>query len=114
MAAALAARAGRRPEPSGATRTDVLKPVFHGAAQHRDETWPGVRLYLGERRHRSTRPMTKGPGMRRVVLQMGVTLDGFVHGAKGYKDWGLPPEDDEVVAWKVASLHVYRPSEANR
>jgi hypothetical protein len=45
---------------------------------------------------------------------MGVTLDGFVHGAKGYEDWGLPPEDDEVVAWKVASLHVYRPSEANR
>jgi hypothetical protein len=35
---------------------------------------------------------------------MGVTLDGFVHGAKGYEDWRLPPEDDEVVAWKVASL----------
>jgi dihydrofolate reductase len=42
--------------------------------------------------------------MRPVVLQMGVTLDGFVHGATGYEDWGLPPEDDEVVAWKVASL----------
>ena len=42
--------------------------------------------------------------MRPVVLQMGVTLDGFVHGARGYQDWGLPPEDDEVVAWKVASL----------
>jgi dihydrofolate reductase len=42
--------------------------------------------------------------MRPVVLQMGVTLDGFVHGAKGYEDWGLPPEDDEVVAWKAASL----------
>src|SRR2546430_1943419 len=42
--------------------------------------------------------------MRPVVLQMGVTLDGFVHGAKGYEDWGLPPEEDEVVAWKVASL----------
>lgn len=42
--------------------------------------------------------------MRPVVLQMGVTLDGFVHGAKGYEDWGLPPEDEEVVAWKVASL----------
>jgi dihydrofolate reductase len=39
-----------------------------------------------------------------VALQMGVTLDGFVHGAKGYEDWGLPAEDDEVVAWKVASL----------
>ena len=33
--------------------------------------------------------MTKGPAMRPVVLQMGVTLDGFVHGAKGYEDWGL-------------------------
>jgi dihydrofolate reductase len=42
--------------------------------------------------------------MRPVVLQMGVTLDGFVHGAKGYEDWRLPPEDDEVVAWKAASL----------
>ena len=42
--------------------------------------------------------------MRPVVLQMGVTLDGYVHGAKGYEHWGLPPEDDEVVAWKVASL----------
>jgi dihydrofolate reductase len=31
------------------------------------------------------------------------TLDGFVHSAKGYEDWGLQPED-EVVAWKVASL----------
>src|SRR6059058_4711962 len=48
--------------------------------------------------------MTKGRVMRPVVLQMGVTLDGFVHGAKGYEEWGLPPEDDEVVAWKVASL----------
>src|SRR3989442_6927882 len=64
----------------------------------------GVRLYLGKRRDRSARSMTKGPGMRPVVLQMGVTIDGFVHGAKGYEDWGLPPEDDEVVAWKVASL----------
>ncbi len=41
--------------------------------------------------------------MRQVVLQMGVTLDGFVHGAQGYEDWGLPPEDDEVVAWKVVA-----------
>jgi dihydrofolate reductase len=42
--------------------------------------------------------------MRPVVVQMGVTLDGFLHGAKGYEDWGLPPEEDDVVAWKVASL----------
>jgi dihydrofolate reductase len=42
--------------------------------------------------------------MRKVVLQMGITLDGFVHGAKGYEDWGLPPEEDELVSWKVVSL----------
>lgn len=35
---------------------------------------------------------------------MGVTLDGFVHGAQGYENWGLPPEDNELVAWKAASL----------
>jgi len=35
---------------------------------------------------------------------MGLTLDGYVHGDKGYEDWGLPPEEDDVVAWKVASL----------
>ena len=42
--------------------------------------------------------------MRPVVLQMGVTLDGFVHGAKGYEDWGLPAEEDDVVDWKATSL----------
>ena len=42
--------------------------------------------------------------MRPVVVQMGVTLDGFVHGARGYGDWGLPPEEEDVVAWKVSSL----------
>jgi dihydrofolate reductase len=42
--------------------------------------------------------------MRPVVLQMGVTVDGFVHGAAGYEDWGLPPEDEGIVAWKVKSL----------
>ena len=31
--------------------------------------------------------MKKGCVMRPVVLPMGVTLDGFVHGAKGYEDW---------------------------
>jgi dihydrofolate reductase len=42
--------------------------------------------------------------MRRVVLQMGVTLDGYVAGLGGEGDWGLPPEDPNVRAWKVASL----------
>ena len=42
--------------------------------------------------------------MRRVVLQMGVTLDGYVSGSDGEGDWGLPPEHPDVRAWKVASL----------
>ena len=32
---------------------------------------------------------------------MGVTLDGYVAGPG---DWGLPAEDPDVRAWKVASL----------
>jgi dihydrofolate reductase len=42
--------------------------------------------------------------MRPVVLQMGVTLDGYVAGPGGEGDWGLPPEHPDVQAWKVASL----------
>jgi dihydrofolate reductase len=42
--------------------------------------------------------------MRRVVLQMGVTLDGYVAAAAGDGGWGLPAEHPEVRAWKVASL----------
>jgi dihydrofolate reductase len=42
--------------------------------------------------------------MRRVVLQMGVTLDGYVAGPGDEGDWGLPPEHPDVRAWKVASL----------
>src|SRR5580704_5934463 len=42
--------------------------------------------------------------MRRVVLQMGVTLDGYVAGPGGAGDWGLPAEHPDVRAWKVASL----------
>ena len=39
--------------------------------------------------------------MRAVVLQMGVTLDGFVHGAKGRFPSGT-------------TIHTYRPHEGNR
>jgi dihydrofolate reductase len=39
--------------------------------------------------------------MRPLVLQMGVTLDGYVSGPG---DWGLPPEHQDVETWKVASL----------
>src|SRR6202046_2538704 len=42
--------------------------------------------------------------MRRVVSQMGVTLDGYVAGPGGEGDWGLPAEHPDVRAWKVASL----------
>jgi dihydrofolate reductase len=42
--------------------------------------------------------------MRHVVLQMGVTLDGYVAGPGGRLDWGLPAEHPQVRAWKVASL----------
>jgi dihydrofolate reductase len=42
--------------------------------------------------------------MRRVVLQMGVTVDGYVAGPGGELDWGLPAEHPDVRAWKVASL----------
>jgi dihydrofolate reductase len=46
----------------------------------------------------------KGRMMRTLVLQMGVTLDGYVAGPGGEGDWGLPPEHPDVRAWKVASL----------
>src|ERR1700726_2871853 len=46
----------------------------------------------------------QGGRMRRVVLQMGVTLDGYVAGTGGEGDWGLPAEHPDVRAWKVASL----------
>lgn len=48
--------------------------------------------------------MSEDAPVRPVVLQIGTTLDGFLHGAAGYEHWGLPPEEDEVVAWKAASL----------
>jgi hypothetical protein len=40
-------------------------------------------------RHAVVETSRKDPHMRPVVLQMGITLDGFVHGAKGFVDWGL-------------------------
>jgi dihydrofolate reductase len=42
--------------------------------------------------------------MRPLVLQMGVTLDGYVAGPGGEGDWRLPPEHPDVHAWKIASL----------
>jgi dihydrofolate reductase len=42
--------------------------------------------------------------MRRVVLQMSVSLDGYVAGPDGDLDWGLAAEHPDVHAWKVAAL----------
>src|SRR5579859_2811294 len=41
--------------------------------------------------------------MTRVVLQMGVTLDGYVAGQSGEAN-ALQPEHPDIRAWKVASL----------
>lgn len=42
--------------------------------------------------------------MRQVVLQMGVTVDGYVAGAGDEGDWGLSAERADVRVWKMASL----------
>src|SRR6266700_4649312 len=57
-------------------------------------------------RRPQTEASSSGEGdlMRRVVLQMGVSLDGFVAGPGGELDWGLPPEDQDVTAWKADSV----------
>src|SRR5690349_3608779 len=57
----------------------------------------------GRPRGWSGRPGTAREGglMRQLVLQMGVTLDGYVSGPG---DCGLPAEHQDVEAWKVASL----------
>jgi dihydrofolate reductase len=43
--------------------------------------------------------------MRDVVLQMAVSVDGFVGRSDGLYDWGLLPEDNAVTEWKLAALH---------
>jgi len=42
--------------------------------------------------------------MRQVVLQMAVSLDGFVARHDGAGDWGVAAEHPDVTAWKIASL----------
>lgn len=42
--------------------------------------------------------------MRQLVLQMGVTVDGYVAGTGAEGDWGLPAEHPDTKAWKVAAL----------
>src|SRR5215470_13980941 len=65
----------------------------------------GDEFQAGQRLHRSDTGNTQeGVLMRQVVLQMGVTLDGYVAGPGGEGDWGLPDEHPDVRAWKLASL----------
>ena len=42
--------------------------------------------------------------MRRLVLKMSVTLDGFVCGPNGELDWLFQSADERLTAWTVASL----------
>jgi dihydrofolate reductase len=42
--------------------------------------------------------------MRRLVLKMSVTLDGFVCGPNGELDWLFRSSDERLAAWTVASL----------
>jgi dihydrofolate reductase len=43
-------------------------------------------------------------GMRRVVLQMSVSVDGFVAGPQGGLGGSLP-EGDDLIAWKLEQLY---------
>jgi dihydrofolate reductase len=51
--------------------------------------------------HKDTRT---GGLMRRLVLQTGVSIDGFVAGPDGSHDWGYGREDDATKKWKLESL----------
>jgi hypothetical protein len=42
--------------------------------------------------------------MRRVVLKMHSSLDGFVLGPNDDLDWAFATFDDDMAAWEVAHL----------
>ena len=42
--------------------------------------------------------------MRELVLQMGVSVDGYVATVDGAHDWGYHGEDPAMTEWKLASL----------
>ena len=42
--------------------------------------------------------------MRRLVLQIGLSIDGFVAARDGAHDWGYGREDDAAKQWKLDSL----------
>jgi len=42
--------------------------------------------------------------MRKLKLQMQMTVDGFVAGPNGENDWVFIPGKQDLVNWKVESL----------
>jgi dihydrofolate reductase len=42
--------------------------------------------------------------MRELILQMGVSIDGYVANVDGRHDWGYQGEDPAMREWKLASL----------
>jgi dihydrofolate reductase len=47
---------------------------------------------------------TRESEMRELVLQMGVSIDGYVATVDGAHDWGYHGEDPATTKWKLASL----------
>ena len=52
--------------------------------------------------HKGTR--TKRGVMRRLILQMGVSIDGFVAALDGSHPWGYEREDSATKRWKLDSV----------
>jgi dihydrofolate reductase len=42
--------------------------------------------------------------VRKLILQIGPSIDGFVAARDGGHEWGYGPEDDAVKEWKLATL----------
>jgi len=42
--------------------------------------------------------------MRKLILHMGISIDGFVAGTDGAHDWGYTGEDEAAKRWKLDSL----------
>jgi dihydrofolate reductase len=43
--------------------------------------------------------------MRRLILQMGVSIDGYVAALDGSHPWGYASEDENTMRWKLASVN---------
>ena len=42
--------------------------------------------------------------MRKLILHMGISIDGFVAAGDGAHDWGYAGEDEAAKRWKLDSL----------